>query len=191
MFYINIYIVTLMSIPSLRKIDISDITQHELAMSIDMSTEDFRENFGDPHFKHPGDMGENLDFSPFSWNAPGPVELWCYEMPWGLHVIFERGQEPDKTCTFVHLSIMEIDAVLDFFELCNYQVTVHEEYLKVLREVRQKYFNGLGKYDLVQFDDNHTKVTTKTYESQRVAEYYRKVFEHRESKQTYNVEMRS
>lgn len=162
----------------LKKIALSDIVQCEHAITLEVTEAEFKGRFGEAHLGHPD-----------NWDAPGPVELWCYELPWGLQVIFERSLA--YAYVNIYMSIMEVDAVLDFLDLRSCQFTVHTPLLEMLKPDHPHFFEGLGQYDLIRLDDNNNRVVMKTYESQRVGNYYRNVFESRGHKQTYSVETRT
>lgn len=88
----------------------------------------------------------------------------------------------------IYVSLMEIDAVLDYLELRGHSISIHVEWVDMLRESHPQYFVGLGQYKLFRLDDNSNKVLMKMYESDRVANYYCSLFESRVHKQLYSVE---
>lgn len=146
-----------------------------MVLTVEMPYHEFVEKFGPCHSDHPPD-----------WDAAGPVELWFFELPWGLKVTLEcHLTTPEFN---IYVESLEIDAVLDFLKLKNHPHYVHAETVEALRNNYPVYTKGLCPTKLYRQDDNGNTVLMNTYESPRVAEYYQKIYEARGHKQLYWVE---
>ncbi len=144
-------------------------------LTVQLPCDSFVKQFGPHHLDHPS-----------GWDAPGPVELWFFELPWGLKVGLEY-----------HLSISEFNVAVDRFEneaMLNYldlgrhthywnfgSIELHKNAVPVLSE-------GLHPHSLYRLDDNGNTVLMRTYESRRVADYFQLVYEARGHRQLYWVE---
>ncbi len=160
---------------AMKKISLDDIEFAEALVEVEMPYEEFYKKFGTKHYDHPDD-----------WNAPGPVELWCFELPWEQKIILELHK--DYGIFQIFLGILEIDSILEYLELKEHIYHIRTGLVDRLKKDYPRFCEGLGEYCLYRQDDNNNIVCMKTYETRRVAEYYRKVYEERGHKQTYWVE---
>jgi len=158
----------------MRRIPLEDSGPGEPCISVQMPYAEFVRRFGEKHYDHPS-----------GWDAPGPVELWAFELPWGMRLVLEY--HPSQACFNVYLPVMEVDAVLDYLALREAPFHVNRELISWMVSQRPAYGEGLGKFSLYRQDDNGHTALMHTYESQRVADYYRKVFEDRGHRQLYWV----
>lgn len=159
----------------MRQIKREDISFAQEVITVEMPYAEFVRKFGEKHSDHPSD-----------WDATGPVELWFFELPWGQKVTLEYHLSIQQFN--IYLGLLEIEAVLDYFELRDKTYYLHEETIALLKNKYPMFFEGLGKFVLYRQDDNGNKVLMTSYESQRVADYYRKQYEDRGHKQLYWVE---
>ncbi|MFH0131188.1 hypothetical protein ACGLHS_13330 [Variovorax sp. VaC1] len=113
----------------LRQIDLADIGVGEPVISVKMPYEAFVTRFGEKHSDHPAD-----------WDAPGPVELWFFELPWGHKIILEYHLAISHFS--IHLESLEVDAVLDFLDLRGFEVHVSAFVGDLLREQGTKRYSG-------------------------------------------------
>lgn len=105
---------------NLRRIDLSDIGAGEPVISVKMPYEAFVKRFGEKHSDHPAD-----------WDAPGPVELWFFELPWGHKIILEYHLAIGHFN--IHLESLEVDAVLDCLDLRSFEVHISAFLADLLR----------------------------------------------------------
>ncbi|SEL64286.1 hypothetical protein SAMN05518845_109180 [Variovorax sp. YR750] len=160
---------------AMRRIGRADIEIGERLISVEMSYPEFVRRFGDKHSDHPAD-----------WDAPGPVELWFFELPWGHKITIERHKSIDWFN--IYLESLEIEAVLDFLELRAFETHVEAYMVDLLRARYPVYTKDLGPCRLFRLDDNGNRILMHEYESRRVADYYQRVYEARGHKQLYWVE---
>ena len=160
---------------AMRRIDRADIELGERLISIEMSPADFSSRFGERHSDHPPD-----------WDAPGPVELWFFELPWGHKITLERHTYIDWFN--IYLESLEIEAVLDFLKLRDFKMHVDAHMVELLRTKSPAFTKHLQHCCLFRLDDNGNRILMREYESRRVADYYRRVYEARCHKQLYWVE---
>ena len=59
-------------------ISVSAMRATEPVIHVRMAYDDFVRRFGPAHSTHPPD-----------WDAPGPVELWFFELPWGHRILLQ------------------------------------------------------------------------------------------------------
>jgi len=156
------------------------ITREELALcqevvEVEMPYAAFVAKFGEKHADHPPD-----------WDAPGPVELWFFALPWGQRIALEYHLAIGQFT--IHLEVLEIDAVLDYLELRDAPRYLHQGIIELLKSRCPRFFEGLGTFHLYRQDDNGNKALMRSYESRRVADYYQKQYEDRGHRQLYWVE---
>lgn len=159
----------------MRQIKREDISFAEAVITVEMPYAEFVQRFGEKHSDHPPD-----------WDAAGPVELWFFELPWGQRITIEYHLSIEQFN--IYLGRLEIDAVLDYLGVRNTTYYLHEETIALLKNKCAICSEGLGKFNLFRQDDNGNRVLMSSYESQRVADYYRKQYEDRGHKQLYWVE---
>jgi len=159
----------------MNKIKLEEIDFGDCFVSFEIKYEEFIQKFGEKHYEHPDD-----------WDAPGPVELWCFELPWGHKIVLEY----HLAISNVNLIMgrFEVNSTLEYLGVENCNPWVSKEYMVRLQEKYPKYTDGIGQYALYRQDDNGNQVLMKTYESRRIADYYRKFYEERKHKQLYWVE---
>jgi hypothetical protein len=160
---------------SIRPLKREDVTFAQCVITVQMPYAEFVKKFGERHLDHPSD-----------WDAAGPVELWFFELPWGQRITLEYHLSIEQFN--IHIGLLEFDAVLDCLELRDSTYYLHHEMIGLLKSKYPVFHEGPGKFGLYRQDDNGNKVLMKTYESQRVAEYYRKQYDQRGHKQMYWVE---
>lgn len=131
-------------------------------------------------------LGESHYSSPCLWRASGPVELWCYELPWGHRVIFEYNLSEAKVRLFV--AKWEFNAILKFFRMEDFGFEKDVIKMALAESQWPGYTDGVGRFGLFRQDDNCNTLLINEYETRRVAEYYQGVFEARGHKQIYWVE---
>jgi hypothetical protein len=157
---------------SLKRITRNDIPFGEAVITVEMPYVEFVQKFGEKHSDHPPD-----------WDAPGPVELWFFELPWGQRITLEYHLTIEQFN--IYLGLLEIDAVLDYLRLREKPYYLHDEMIGLLKHKSPMFYEGLGRFNLYRQDDNGNKILMHSYESQRVADYYRKQYEIRGHKQLY------
>lgn len=160
---------------NLKRITREDIPFGQAVITVEMPFSEFVQKFGEKHSDRPPDR-----------DAAEPVELWFFELPWGQRITLEYHLTIGQFD--IYLGLLEVDAVLDYLELRDKTCYLHHEMIRLLKNTSPKFFEGLGKFDLYRQDDNGNKIFMKSYESQRVADYYRKLYEERGHKQLYWVE---
>jgi hypothetical protein len=159
----------------MRQITREDIPFAQAVITVEMPYAEFVSKFGERHSDQPPD-----------WDAAGPVELWFFELPWGQRITLEYHLSIEQFN--IYLGLLEIDAVMSYLELRSRTYYLHEEMIALLKNQYPMFSAGLGKFNLYRQDDNGNKALMNSYESQRVAEYYRKSYEDRGHKQIYWVE---
>lgn len=159
----------------MKPITINDMDMGAIVLTVVMPYADFVAKFGPRHCDHPPD-----------WDAPGPVELWFFQLPWGLKITLEY-----------HLSIsdfniyterLELDAVMEYLDLGGQTCYRHHATIAQLQSDHPLFTQDLHPFNLYRLDDNGNTALMHTYESQRVANYYQQVYEARGHKQLYWVE---
>jgi hypothetical protein len=163
------------SAPVLRRIGRADVEVGSSLISVSMPYLEFVARFGAMHSDHPAD-----------WDAPGPVELWFFELPWGHKITLEY--QTSAEFFNIYLESLEIEAVLEVLDLKTFETHIDTHMSDLLRARYPVYTNDLEATALFRLDDNGNRVLMHTYESRRVADYYRKVYEDRGHKQLYLVE---
>ena len=85
-------------------ISVSAMRATEPVIHVRMAYDDFVRRFGPAHSTHPPD-----------WDAPGLVELWFFELPWGHRILlqFHLG----KAFFHIYLECLETEAVLEHLGL--------------------------------------------------------------------------
>jgi len=162
-------------LPAMRQIGRGDIEVGERLIAVEMPYPEFVRRFGAKHLDQPAD-----------WDAPGPVELWFFELPWGHRITLERHKSIDLFN--IYLECLEIEAVLDFLELRAFEIHVEAFMVELLRTKYPVYTKDLEPCRLFRLDDNGNRILMHEYESRRVANYYQRVYEGRGHKQLYWVE---
>lgn len=162
----------------MEKIKLDAVGKVENVISVEMLYEEFISKFGSKHYPHPKD-----------WDAPGPVELWCYKLPWGQKIILEYLLGAGVFRIF--LGILEVESILDYLQLNDYKYYIDDELINLIKKNYAEYTEGLGNYHLYRQDDNGNNICVKTFETRRVAEYYQKTYEDQGHKQIYWVEQES
>lgn len=160
---------------AMRRISRADIEIGERLISVEMPHAEFIRRFGTRHSDHPAD-----------WDAPGPVELWFFELPWGHKITLERHTTVDWFN--IYLESFEIEAVLGFLELRAFEMHVDTRMVELLRTKSPAFTKLLQPCRLFRLDDNGNRILMREYESRRVADYYQRIYEGRGHKQLYWVE---
>ncbi|QNK67945.1 hypothetical protein [Variovorax sp. PAMC26660] len=159
----------------MRRIGRADIEDGSPVITVEMPYEEFVKRFGERHSDHPPD-----------WDAPGPVELWFFELPWGHKITLEYHTSIDEFNIYVES--FEFDAVLDFLDLRACEIFMHSVHIELLRARYPVYTKDLGAYGLFRLDECGDQVLMHAYESRRVADYYRQVYQGKDVGQRYRVE---
>lgn len=159
----------------MRQIRLDDIEISNSVIAVEMPYPEFVTRFGARHSDHPAD-----------WDAPGPVELWFFELPWGHKIILEYLTSVEQFN--IYLESLEIEAVLDFLDLGAFDTHVDKFMVSLLRTKYPAYTKDLEASGLFRLDDNGNRVLMRAYESRRVADYYQKLYEERGHKQLFWVE---
>ena len=159
----------------MRQITRSDIEIGTPLITVEIPYSEFVGRFGAKHSEHPSD-----------WDAPGPVELWFFELPWGHKVTFEYHLTISQVN--IYLESLELDAVLEYIGLASYTHYVNTDTAQLLRSQYPVYTRDLSPSTLYRQDDNGNKAVVHSYESRRVADYYQRLYEARGHKQHYWVE---
>lgn len=159
----------------MRQITRDDIDVGTPIITVEIPYEEFIDRFGPKHSAHPQD-----------WDAPGPVELWFFELPWGHKITLEYHLTIGQAN--IYLESLEIEAVLDFLNLKPYTVYLHTDTINLLRNRFPVYTRDLSPSNLYRLDDNGNTALMHSYESSRVADYYQRLYEARGHKQHYWVE---
>lgn len=115
-----------------------------------------------------------------------PVERWYFELPWGHRIKLEYHLTIGQFS--IHLAILEIDAVMEFLDVQSCPHFVRAGVIALLKQSRPAYSDGLGKFGLYRQDDNGNQALMRTFESYRVADYYKGRYESLGHKQLYWVE---
>lgn len=159
----------------MRPLKREDIQYGVPLVTVEMPYPSFVERFGEKHSGHPED-----------WDAPGPVELWFFELPWGHKVTLEYHLTIEQVN--IYLEALEVDAVLGYLDLGCFTHYIHSETIRLLRERHPLFSEGISPTNLYRQDDNGNVVLMQTYESRRVAEYFRSLYERRGHKQLYWID---
>ena len=159
----------------MRQITREDIQVGEIVLSVDLAHGAVIEKFGARHLDQPAD-----------WDAPGPVELWFYELPWGLQITLEC--HLSVPVLNIYMDRLEVEAVLDYLNLRGHTYHLNTGMVELLRTRCPAFFKDLNPTQLFRLDDNGNKFLIHTYESPRVANYYQALYEGRGHKQLYWVE---
>jgi hypothetical protein len=159
----------------MRKISRQDIEFGEWVVTVEMPYSEFVQRFGAKHADHPAD-----------WDAPGPVELWFFELPWGQKITLEYHLTLGQFN--IYMGRLEIESILEYLDLKNYTYSLRTETVELLKKCHPRYTDGLGIFNLYRQDDNGNRVVMRSYESFRVADYYKRKYESLGHKQTYWVE---
>jgi len=159
----------------MKQITRADIDVGEIVLTAEMPYDDFVVKFGPRHSDHPPD-----------WDAPGPVELWFFQLPWGLKITLEYHLTISEFNIYVER--LEVDAVLEYLDLKKQTYYLHTETIAILKNRYPIFVEGLHPSNLYRLDDNGNTIFMHTYESPRVANYYQHVYETRGHKQFYWVE---
>lgn len=159
----------------MRRISLEDIAFTESVIAVEMPYAEFVRRFGERHSGQPAD-----------WHAAGPVELWFFELPWGQRIILEYHLSIERFN--IYLGLLEIEAVIDYLGVRDMTYYLDHSTIGPLKKKLPMFTDGLGTFHLYRQDDNGNKVLMHSYESKRVAEYYRKLYEDRGHKQLYWVE---
>jgi|GEM_PF-4280894 len=146
----------------MRRISRADIENGSAVINVQMPYEEFVKRFGPKHSDHPAD-----------WDAPGPVELWFFELPWGHKITLEYHTSIDAFN--IYIESFEFDAVIDFLDLRACEVFLHLAEIELLKARYPVYTKDLGPHGLFRLDEGGNRVLMHTYESRRVADYYRQV----------------
>ena len=161
----------------MKKINLKSITFiGNAVIAVDIKYEDFVEKFGPKHYDHPKD-----------WDAPGPIELWVYELPWGQRIILEYYLGTDFIN--IYMGILEVNSVIEYLDFKDYKVHIDHGMILRLKNKSSKFSEGLGNYILYRQDDNGNIFKVKTCESKRVAEHYKNKYESTPHKQLYYIEI--
>jgi hypothetical protein len=163
------------TVPSMRQITRADIQTGAIVFSAVISHQDVAARYGPKHSDHPPD-----------WDAPGPVELWFFELPWGHKITLEA--HTSIAYLNVYLESLEIDAVIDFLDLRSHDVFIDTGKVQLLRNRCPIFTRGIEPCSLYRLDDNGNTALVHRYESRRVADYHRALYEARGHKQVYWVE---
>ena len=159
----------------LKPILLQDIHRVEIVLTVEMPYSEFVATFGTRHSCHPPD-----------WDAPGPVELWFFELPWGHRILLEYHLSISQFNIYVES--LEIDSIMDYLGLRQHEHYIHSETIARLKDLCPDFTNDLCSSHLYRLDDNGNTVLMHTYESRRVAEFFRQRYESRGHKQLYWVE---
>ena len=84
----------------LRRLQLEDLDFGEVLVAVEIPHADFVARFGAP----------NSDVIP-GWDAPGPVELWYFELPWGHKIVLEYHLHAAGHQCHVHMQAFEIAAL--------------------------------------------------------------------------------
>lgn len=160
---------------SLKRITREDIQIGEPVVAVMISHEEMVQRFGPPHSGHPPD-----------WDAPGPVDLWFFELPWEHRITLEC--HLTASWVNVYLGSLEIDSVLEYLGLNNHDIHVDSNLVELLRRRYPAFTRDLSPSKLCRLDDNGNQVLMRTFESRRIADHYQQVYEARGHKQLYWVE---
>jgi hypothetical protein len=160
---------------NIRPITRADISRGTIIITVGMPYASFVDKFGEKHSDHPSD-----------WDSPGPVELWFFELPWGHKITLEYQISIDQ-CN-IYLDLLEIDAVLDYLQLRAYEFYLWTDSIDYIKKFHPETQTALQAHHLYRLDDNGNCILMQTYESFRVADYYRRLYEERGHKQLYSVE---
>lgn len=159
----------------MRKISRQDIDFGECVVTVEMPYSEFVQRFGAKHSDQPAD-----------WDAPGPVELWFFELPWGQKITLEY-QLPSGQFN-IYMGLLEIESILEYLDLKNCPYYLRTEIIELLKQSHPQCTDGLGVFNLYRQDDNGNRVVMRAYESFRVADFYKRKYESLGHKQTYWVE---
>jgi len=159
----------------MRQISRDNIEVGTPVVTIEIPYEEFVCRFGPRHSDQPRD-----------WDAPGPVDLWFFELPWGHKITLEYHLTISQVNIYVES--LEIDAVLEFVGLKDHKFYLHTDTITLLRSRCPVYTRDLNPCSLYRLDDNGNTALVHSYESRRVADYYQRLYEARGHKQYYWVE---
>lgn len=162
----------------MRRIELSDIEIGWPVVAVEVPYDVFLGQFGARHSDHPAD-----------WDAPGPVELWFFELPWGHRIILEYHLLISQVQ--IHVDSLEIDAVLEFLGLGGYPRYLDAYEIGLMKNEHSSRRRAQVPCSLYRQDDNGNQFLVQSYESERVASYYQQVYEARGHKQSYWVEASS
>lgn len=113
------------------------------------------------------------------------LERWYYELPWGNKIALEIAS--DSSTLKIYTEVLEIQAILEYLNLLGCRHRIDEDGIAEMKQHAPTCTQGLGRFHLLRLDDNDNTFRMQTYESQRVANYYQKLFEDRGHKQVYWV----
>lgn len=160
----------------MRQILRSEIEAGLPAVAVDVAYSVFLGLFGTRHAEHPAD-----------WDAPGPVELWFFDLPWGHKITLEYHLAISQV--HIHVDSLEIEAVVEFIGLGKYPRHLSAYFIDLLRSGAVEHAPALIRSNLYRQDDNGKQFLVHSYESQRIAHYYQQIYEARGHKQRYWVEV--
>ena len=149
--------------PQVRRISRDDIETGVPVITVEIPYTEFVTRFGARHSDHPRD-----------WDAPGPVELWFFELPWGHKITLEYHLTISQANIYV--DSLEINAILDFLGLTPYKFYLHADTIALLKDRYPVFTRDLKPSGLYRLDDNGNTALVHSYESRRVAEYYQKQY---------------
>lgn len=159
----------------MRRISRDDIEVGTVVITVEIPYDEFVARFGAKHSDHPPD-----------WDAPGPVELWFFQLPWGHKITLEYHLTISQVNIYVES--LEMEAVLDGLGLRSYRRYFHTDTIALLRRHHPAYTRDLCASSLYRLDDNGNKALVRSYESRRAADYFQNLYESRGHKQSYWVE---
>lgn len=159
----------------MKRISRDDIETGVTVMTVEVPYTEFVALFGPRHSDHPPD-----------WDAPGPVELWFFELPWGHKITLEYHLTISQANIYVES--LEINAILDFLSLRAYKLHLHTDTIALLEARYPAFTKDLKPSSLYRLDDNGNTALVHSYESRRVADYHQQQFEARGHKQHYWVQ---
>ncbi|MES2041452.1 MAG: hypothetical protein V4495_26850 [Pseudomonadota bacterium] len=161
---------------NIRPITCADISNGTIIITVCIPYASFIDKFGEKHSARPSD-----------WDSPGPVELWFFELPWGHKITLEYHLSIGQ-CN-IYLDLLEIDAVLDYLQLRAYECHLWTDNITYIKKCHPETQTALQAHHLYRLGDNGNRILMHTYESFRVADYYRRLYEERGHKQLYSVEL--